>query len=114
MDSLNVQREKIREPRRRAMAAACGADVGEAFKKESGSFTYGVNTSTPQSQGMPVAIVGSCEGDIDGHVLTSSGLLQHIYSGLDLVEYKVPPFTRCDFYRYMNILAEKIKELNLI
>ena len=84
-----------------------------AFKKESGSFSYGVKTSAPRSQGMPVAIEGSAEGDINGHVLSSTGLLQHIYRGLDLVDCKVPLFTRCDFDRYMKILDERRKELDL-
>lgn len=84
------------------------------FKKESGSFSYGVKTSAPRSQGMPVALEGSAEGDINGHILSSTGLLQHIYRGLDLVEYKVPLFTRCDFDRYMNLLKEKRKEFGVI
>ena len=84
------------------------------FKKESGSFSYGVKTSAPRSQGMPVAIEGSAEGDINGHILSSTGLLHHIYRGLDLVDYKVPLFTHCDFDRYIEILERKRKEFGVI
>lgn len=78
-----------------------------AFKKESGSFSYGVNFSSQTSQGMPVAIERSPEGDINGHILAATGLLSHVYRGLDLSDYKVPLFVRCDFDRYMSIIEKR-------
>ena len=77
------------------------------FKKESGSFSYLIDSSAPNSQGMPVALENSWEGDINGYLLSASGLISQIYRALELTACKVPLFTRCDFDRYIKILEAK-------
>ena len=64
----------------------------EPFEKKDHSFSYNTNTSSTTSQGMPAALPGTVEGDINGNVLVSSDLVSLIYNALELREYKVPIF----------------------
>lgn len=82
-----------------------------AFKKESGSFSYCVTCSSHIAAGMPTAIPNSWEGDINGYILSATGLISHVYRGLAITDYQVPLFTRCDFDRYVELLEEKRKNL---
>ena len=78
-----------------------------AFKKESGSFSYHVTCSSHISSGMPTAIPNSWEGDINGYILSATGLINHVYRGLEITDYQVPLFTRCDFDRYIDIIEKR-------
>ena len=82
------------------------------FKKESGSFSYCIPSSSHTSQGMPVAIKGAWEGDINGHILSSTGLIAHMLRGLELTEYTVPLLCRSDFERYISIIERRKNEKN--
>ena len=75
-----------------------------AFKKSDGGFSYKRDCSSPMSQGMPVAIKGSAEGDVNATVISSSLLLGSIYSCFGLSEYRVPIFGECDRQRYVEII----------
>ena len=78
-----------------------------AFKKESGSFSYHVSGSSHISSGMPTALPNSWEGDINGYILSATGLINHVYRGLGLADYNAPLFARCDFDRYMDIIEKR-------
>ena len=83
----------------------------QVFKKESGSFSYCVNCSSHTSQAMPVALENTWEGDINGYILSATGLITHVLRGLRLTEYRVPLFTRVDFDRFVELVEKRRKEL---
>ncbi len=72
------------------------------FKKEDGSFSYHPDRSSETSQGCAAAVPNSNEGDINGNVLSSSGLINHIYDSLGLADYQVPLFGECERLMFMN------------
>ena len=75
-----------------------------AFKKLDGSFSYTPNYSSPNSQGCPVAVPGSVEGDVNATVICTHDIINYVYSALDLSEYEVPQFTYGDWINYLIIL----------
>ncbi|MBO5009775.1 MAG: hypothetical protein J6D20_03630 [Clostridia bacterium] len=88
------------------------------FIKPDGSFSYNQTTSAATSQGLPAAVPGSIEGDVNATMLASSDIVSVIYSAL---KYDmVPIYTYSDWYRYLLILnslqpvikdKEEIKEV---
>lgn len=50
----------------------------EIFRKPDGGFSFGPRSSCPTSQGVPVAIPGSAESDVNATILLSGGTLSHI------------------------------------
>ncbi len=54
------------------------------FKKPDGSFSYGIQYSSATSQGMPVAVPNSAEGDVNGTALNMTGLIANIYDALEI------------------------------
>ena len=54
------------------------------FKKPDGSFSYGIQYSSATSQGMPVAVPNSAEGDVNGTALNMTGLIDNIYNALEI------------------------------
>ena len=74
------------------------------FKRDDGGFSYKKNGSSFLSQGMPVAINGALEGDVNATVISSALLLGSIYACFGLSEYKVPMFGECDRQRYVEII----------
>ena len=75
-----------------------------AFQKLDGSFSYGRNSSSATSQGMPVAVPGSNEGDVNATVIASTGLLGNIYSALELSAYNVRLFGEYERRQYMDVI----------
>ena len=57
------------------------------FRKEDGSFSILTNSTSPISQGMPVAVEGTNEGDVNAATLNSGGTCIRMYCcfGLDMV-----------------------------
>lgn len=80
------------------------------FKKPDGGFSYKKDASSATSQGMPVAIKGLAEGDVNATVISSAYMLNSIYSCLGLSEYKVPMFGEPDRLRYVEILKNNKKK----
>ena len=80
------------------------------FKKESGSFSYCPSCSSQTSQGMPVALENTWEGDINGYILSATGLITHLLRGLRLTEYRVPLFIRADFDRFIELIEKRREE----
>ena len=79
-------------------------DKSAKFRKADGSFSYFPGTSGPNSQGVPVAVVGSVEGDVNATYMFISGIPNHIFGilGYDMV----PLFTTVDRMRYWQILND--------
>jgi len=76
------------------------------FKKSDGSFSYTTTKSAATSQGMPVAIPNTNEGDVNATGICSTGTLGNMFSALGLSSYKVDLFGSADWYRYVTILEE--------
>lgn len=76
------------------------------FRKEDGSFSYTPAYSSQNSQGMPVAVPKTNEGDVNATVICSSDILGYIYSALGLGGYKVPMCTYNDWRHYKAILEK--------
>ena len=74
------------------------------FAHEDGSFSYNKGFSAPNSQGCPAAVLNSREGDVNGTVLGSSGLLDYVYSALGLKSCKVPLFGETERIMFMSEL----------
>lgn len=76
------------------------------FEKLDGSYSYGRLYSSTTSQGMPVSIPNSVEGDVNGTVIAINGLVGNIYSALGLSSYSVPIFGSREGRIYYDILCE--------
>jgi len=77
---------KIREGLREIAAPAIiksGVKISD-FKKPDGSYSYTKIASSATSQGMPVAVPGTNEGDVNATVIATNGLVGNIYSALGL------------------------------
>ena len=79
------------------------------FKKPDGGFSYKQNGTSFTSQGSPVAIKESAEGDVNATVISSTHLVTSILGTLNLGKYKVPMFGECDRQRYVEILENNRK-----
>ncbi len=77
------------------------------FKKELGSFSYKPDASSTTSQGMPVSIPNSPEGDINATFLCTVGVIDHVFKALDLDDYRVPLLTESDRERYISLLEAR-------
>lgn len=74
------------------------------FKKQDGSFSYGPSFSSSNSQGCPVAVPGTVEGDVNATVICTHDTLNYVYSALGLSEYEVPQYSYGDWVNYLTIL----------
>ena len=63
------------------------------FKKPAGCFSFEPNQSSGTSQGMPVAIFHTNEGDINANGICSSGTARLIFEALGIGEHWVPIFS---------------------
>ena len=76
------------------------------FKKPDGAFSYGKKSSAWNSQGAPVAIPDTPEGDVNATNVTMS-MVGNIYISLGLENYAVPLFAPELRERYIRLLEEK-------
>jgi hypothetical protein len=82
------------------------------FKKPDGGFSYGPHSSAPTSQGAPVAIPGSAEGDVNATNVFLS-IVGNVFLALDLSDYSVPLFAPEMRDKYIALLeARRIPEEN--
>ena len=80
------------------------------FKKPDGGFSYGRYSSSPTSQGAPVAIPDSAEGDVNATNVSLS-IVGSIFMALDLTDYSVPLFGPDMREKYIALLeARRIPE----
>ena len=63
------------------------------FRKPKGCFSMAPNESSGTSQGMPVAIFHTNEGDVNANGICSSGTANNLYAALDLEAFRVPIFS---------------------
>ena len=76
------------------------------FLKDDGSFSYMPHITGANSQGLPVAIYGTNEGDVNATYIISVAVTSHLFN---IFGYKViPMFTPADRERMLNIIKEKI------
>ncbi|MBO5315538.1 MAG: hypothetical protein J6B48_03810, partial [Clostridia bacterium] len=77
------------------------------FLKNDGSFSYNREYTSATSQGMPVAIPGTNEGDINATVIATTGTANRILAVLGFDEsQRIPMYTRADWLRYLHILEQ--------
>jgi hypothetical protein len=76
------------------------------FKKPDGAFSYGKKSSAWNSQGAPVAIPDTPEGDVNATNVTMS-MVGNIYISLGLENYAVPLFAPELRERYIRLLEAK-------
>jgi hypothetical protein len=76
------------------------------FRKPDSSFSYTPDASSANSQGCPVAIRGTNEGDVNATIICSSELLYYMYEALGIREYMIPMFGKADMDRYVSLLEK--------
>lgn len=75
------------------------------FLKDDGSFSYNRKYTSATSQGMPVAIPNTNEGDINATVIATTGTANRILAVLGFDEsQRIPMYTRADLLKYLQIL----------
>lgn len=74
------------------------------FEKEDGSYSYTKASSSSTSQGMPVAIPGTNEGDVNATVIATNGLVGNIYNALGLSMVAI--YGEYDFRVFMDIFND--------
>ena len=76
------------------------------FRKADGGFSYGINHSSASSQGEPAAVPNSPEGDVNGTMLASTGLLNNLYGALRLSGYRVGFYGHTELLMFLDIIEE--------
>ena len=74
------------------------------FRKDDGSFSYLIGSSTSESHGMPVSIPGTNEGDVNATEIAIGGTSGHIFNALGATWLKVPIYTKADRLRYFDLI----------
>ena len=78
------------------------------FKRADSGFSYGPEHSAPNSQGAPVAIPGTAEGDMNATNI-ALGTTGNIFLALGLSDFSVPIFNPAKRDYYIGLLDEKRK-----
>jgi len=81
---------ELREDASRAVIVS--RDKIKDFIKPDGSASYSREFSAPYSQGCPAAVPNSREGDVNGNVIASIGIITYALGALELLNYRVPLF----------------------
>lgn len=74
------------------------------FMKSDSSFSYTRMYSSSHAQGCPAAVPNSVEGDVNGHVIATTGIISYALGALDLLEYRVPLFGDADRRVFINTI----------
>lgn len=72
------------------------------FKRADGSYSYLTTGSPSHSQGALAAVPGSLEGDVNGAVLSSSGLLDYLFGALGLNSVRPSLFGEAEKFLFMS------------
>jgi hypothetical protein len=80
------------------------------YKMPDGGMSYLKKGWCDRSQGAPVAVPGSREGDINGNCCASSAVVTSVYHALNISQYMVPMFTEEDLETFLNIIEKKEKD----
>jgi len=84
------------------------------LRREDGSFGYLPESSAPDAQGVPAAVPGSFEGDVNATYLATSGVMGHLFNALLVNDDRVQIFTEADRLRFLltvQSLGEIIKDI---
>ena len=76
---------------------------------DDGSFSYTVACSSSTSQGMPVAIPGTKEGDVNATVICTTGTISNMMNALGYDS--IPLLTPSDFNKYLAVIEENKAKL---
>ncbi len=80
-------------------------DKFTVYLKEQGSFSYNPDATIANSQGCPVAIAGSVEGDVNATCMGTTDTLNYIYSCLQVPgAAKVPMFTYKHWLQFLDVI----------
>ena len=82
-----------------------------AFQKKDGTFSYKPTCSSFHSQGAPVAVPNTNEGDINGNGLASSGIAKHVCDALGIE--KIPFYTQEDGELFFELIKSSIPSKKL-
>ncbi len=77
-------------------------EIYSLFQKEDGSFSFNQKSTSSHSQGMPVAVPGTDEGDVNATYISSIGLSGCIFGALGY--NKVDIYTYHDYAMFLNEL----------
>ncbi len=77
-------------------------------RKEDGSFSYFQDHSSQTSQGMPVAVADTNEGDVNATSIATYGLVGYIFSALDFGDHRNHPdiYTDSDRRTFLSIVSQ--------
>ena len=78
-----------------------------AFKAPVGGMSADLKHCQASFYGAPAAMPGFDESNVNGSACASTALVVGVYSGLDLLDVKVPLYTEDDFKIYLSILEER-------
>ncbi len=88
-------------------------DKISVFFKPDGSASYARDHSSSHSQGCPVAIPNTNEGDVNGNVIASTGLVTNLLKALELDKFRVPIFGDVDRMRFLETI-ENLSPVNKV
>ena len=86
IDTANRLRERVRNVAPRLLDVAM--ERIKMFKKDDGSFSYFTKCTSDKSQGVPVAVPETNEGDVNATAISTCGVLMNIASTLG---FELPP-----------------------
>ena len=86
------------------------AEKMEGFKMPDGGMSYSLRGCCETSQGAPVAIAGSREGDINGNCCASSAVINYIFRALAIDDIQIPLFDEGNLARFFEIVEEREAE----
>jgi len=82
------------------------------YKMPDGGMGYYKKGYCDRSQGAPVAVVGSREGDINGNCCASSAVVTSVFHALNISSLMVPMFDEGDLKTFMDIVEERERAYN--
>ncbi len=82
-----------------------GAEKYAPFRKEDGSFSFTPDATSAFSQGMPVAIQGMNEGDVNATNISIAGIAGYLFNALGLRDYQPSIYTKYDWYQFEELLS---------
>jgi hypothetical protein len=82
-------------------------EKAKKFKKPDGSFGYTWNYSPYKSQGAPVSVPETVEGDVNGGTIAVGGILGHMCAALGIEKIQI--YTNDDFEKYLKAINEYYK-----
>ena len=80
------------------------AEKLKLYLKDDGSFSYRTNQSSPTSQGMPVAVPGTNEGDVNATVLATNGNTKSMFTSLGISGLTVAIFGEEELVKFLYIM----------